>query len=208
MRFTRPLTLVTILAAVCLSITAHAASARDILRETGVDGGFIVHLGCGGGKLTVALRVDERYTVHGLDADAERVETARRRISRRGLYGPVSIEQLDGDTLPYADNLINLVVVSDAGSVPMGEIMRVLVPEGVAYIKADGGWGKVVKPRPDDIDDWSHFLHDAGNNPVAADTVVGPPTALQWVAPPLFLRSHETPSGIEEIGRASCRERV
>lgn len=41
--------------------------ARDILDATGVKGGLIVHLGCGDGKLTAALRVNDRYLVHGLD---------------------------------------------------------------------------------------------------------------------------------------------
>ena len=41
--------------------------------------------------------------------------------------------------------------------------------------------------------------------PVAADTQVGPPRSLQWVAPPLWLRSHETPSGIEGLVSSAGR---
>ena len=37
----------------------------------------------------------------------------------------------------------------------MGEIMRVLVPNGVAYVKTGAAWKKTVKPYPTDIDDWS-----------------------------------------------------
>jgi outer membrane protein assembly factor BamB len=48
-------------------------------------------------------------------------------------------------------------------------------------------------------------LHDAGNNPVAADTQVGPPRSLQWLAPPRWLRSHETPSGIEGLVSSDSR---
>ena len=39
--------------------------------------------------------------------------------------------------------------------------LRVLVPNGVAMIKSDGQWQKTVKPRPENIDEWSHYLHDA-----------------------------------------------
>ncbi|HID23835.1 MAG TPA: hypothetical protein EYP14_15755, partial [Planctomycetaceae bacterium] len=111
------------------------------------------------------------------------------------MYGPVSVEQFDGSRLPYVDNLIDLVVVSDPGRVPVTEILRVLEPDGKAYFVANGE--VVTKPRPQTIDDWSHFLHDATNNAVADDQQVGPPRSLQWVAPPLWLRSHETPSGIQ-----------
>jgi len=75
--------------------------------------------------------------------------------------------------------------------------MRVLTPGGTACVRRGNTWERTVKARPDNIDEWSHFLHDAGNNAVAEDTVVGPPESLQWLAPPLWLRSHETPSGIQ-----------
>ncbi|MEE9601750.1 MAG: PQQ-binding-like beta-propeller repeat protein, partial [Thermoguttaceae bacterium] len=188
----------------CGTIPAGAAAAnaddqtaRQILDASGVQGGIVVHLGCGDGKLTAALRAGDRYTVHGLEADPAKVAQARTHVRSRGVYGPVSVERFSASTLPYTDNLINLLVVQDAGDVPMDEVMRVLAPEGVACVLRDGKWEKNVKPRPGNIDDWSHFLHDASNNAVAADTVVGMPRSLQWLAPPLWLRSHETPSGIQ-----------
>ena len=80
-----------------------------------------------------------------------------------------------------------------------------LVPGGVAYVKSGGTWEKTVKPRSPEIDEWTHFLHDAGNNAVARDTRVGPPRSLQWMAPPLWLRSHETPSGVQAMVCGSGR---
>ncbi len=44
---------------------AHTSIARDILTGSGVKGGLIVHLGCGEGSFTAALRVNDRYLVHG-----------------------------------------------------------------------------------------------------------------------------------------------
>ncbi len=107
--------------------------------------------------------------------------------------------------LPYTDNLINLIVVRDAGKVSMNEVMRVLAPGGTACVWRSGKWTKVVKDWPDNIDQWTHFLHGASNNAVADDTVVGPPESLQWLAPPLWLRSHETPSGIQAPVSAAGR---
>lgn len=179
------------------AVSPEEALAGEILRATGIKGGLVVHLGCGDGKLTAALRASEAFTVHGLERDPAKVRKAREYLHRQGLYGPVSVERLQAAALPYADNLVNLVVAEDRGRVPMDEVMRVLVPSGVAYVKQAGRWRKAVKPRPDDIDEWSHFLHDAGNNAVASDAVVGPPRTLQWIAPPLWLRSHETPSGVQ-----------
>ena len=66
-----------------------AARAQRILEATGVKGGLIVHLGCGDGTLTAALRANDRYLVHGLDTDAERAAKAREHIRSLGLYGPV-----------------------------------------------------------------------------------------------------------------------
>jgi len=181
------------------------ASARKILDATGVRGGIVVHLGCGDGKLTGALRTGDRYTVHGLERDPAKVVEARSHIRSLGVYGPVSVEQHSGSVLPYTDNLINLIVVQDEGKVPMKEVMRVLAPEGTAYVQRDGEWTKTVKPWPENIDQWGHYLHDASNNAVARDSVVGPPRRLQWMAPPLWLRSHETSSGIQSSVSAGGR---
>ena len=167
------------------------AAARQVLEATGVRGGLVVHVGCGDGRLTAALCAGDAYLVHGLDADAANVAKARDAIAAKGLYGKVSVDAFDGVHLPYVDNLVNLVVAEDLGSVPMAEVRRVLAPEGVAYIRSGGAWQKTIKPRPADIDDWTHFLHGPDNNPVAKDTVVGPPRRLQWWAGPRWCRSHE-----------------
>ncbi|HUV62971.1 MAG TPA: PQQ-binding-like beta-propeller repeat protein, partial [Sedimentisphaerales bacterium] len=197
---------------VCLLVAAAqagqdsvAAQAKEILDIAGVPGGIVVHLGCGDGKLTAALRANDSYTVVGLEADAAKVGQARKYIQEQGIYGDVSVEQHSGQVLAYTDNLINLVVVQDAGQVPMDEVMRVLAPGAVACVQRGGKWQRITKARPGNIDEWSHFLHDASNNAVAKDSVVGPPRSLQWVAPPLWLRSHETPSGIESTISAGGR---
>ena len=52
--------------------------AGRILAATGVKGGLVVHLGCGDGKLTAALRASDRYLVHGLGAAADNQEAVER----------------------------------------------------------------------------------------------------------------------------------
>jgi len=174
-----------------------ATIAKEIFNTTGVNGGIIVHLGCGDGALTAALHANDGYTVHGLEADPAKVAEARRYIHEQGIYGPVSVEHFSDTVLPYTDNLINLIVAQDVGKVFVEEIRRVLAPGGMVCYERDGKWEKTTKAWPGNIDQWTHFLHDASNNAVADDSVVGQPRSLQWVAPPLWLRSHETPSGIQ-----------
>ncbi len=181
---------------------SQAADASGILAATGVKGGLVAHVGCGDGKLTAALRANESYIVHGLDADAANVEKARAYIRSLGIYGPVSIAKWsDPARLPYAENMVSLLVAEDRGKVLMDEVIRVLAPLGVAYI----GGKKTVKPWPKEIDQWTHFLHGPDNNAVAADTVVGPPNHLQWVGGPRWTRSHEELSGISAVVSASGR---
>ena len=196
---------------------ARAADAKAILEATGVRGGLVVHVGCGDGKLTAALRANERYVVQGLARDEQDVEKAREHIQSLGLYGPVSVAHWEGRTLPYVDNLVNLVVSEDAGpgAPGMKEVMRVLAPNGVAYVRkgggpglrslGEGGWTKTVKPRPAEIDEWSHFLHDASGNAVANDRQIGPPKRLRWVAGPRWCRSHEFPSSVGAVVTAGGR---
>jgi len=184
-----------------LAGVARAADspASEILSAAGVRGGLIVHLGCGDGKLTAALLANDSFLVHGLDTDAKNIRQARRHIQSRGLYGNVSVDLLRGKRLPYIENLVNLVVAQDLGKITMAEIMRVLAPEGVAYVKRGDAWTRTLKPRPKEIDAWTHYLHDAGGNAVAQDTVVAPVGRLQWQGGPRWSRHHEHMSSVSAL---------
>ena len=192
-----------LLAALALTVRLPAAEpdaeARQILEATGVQGGLVVHLGCGDGKLTTALRVNDRYLVHGLDRSVAKVRGAREHIRSVDAYGPVSVARLTGDRLPYAENLVNLIVAEAPGPVSEDEMLRVLAPGGVAHVKRGGKWVTTPKAWPEEIDEWGHHSHGADGNPVAYDTVVGPPKHYQWLAGPLWFRSHDTDSTISAV---------
>ena len=182
--------------------------AQRILEASGIKGGLVVHLGCGDGKLTAALCANDSYLVHGLDVDAKNVAKAREHIRSRGLHGKVSVQRWRERRLPYADNLVNLLVSEARTKVPMDEVMRVLVPDGVAYISKGRKWTKTVKPRPKEIDEWTHYLHDGSGNAVGHDSVVGPPGHLQWVTGPVWSRHHDTVPSVSAMvsshGRLFC----
>ena len=183
------------------------AAAKQILAAGGVQGGLVVHVDCGDGRLTAALRPRPSFLVHGLALAEADVDRARTHVTALGLYGPVSVDRWDGKRLPYQDNLVSLLVSATEQALDAAEVERVLAPGGVALIAGAGDqgsgvesekldiggrpWRKTVKPRPAEIDEWTHYLHDAGGNPVAHDAAVGPPRKLQWVGSPRWARHHD-----------------
>jgi len=177
---------------------SYEQTAKQILDTAGIEEGLIVHLGCGDGKLTAALRANDRCVVQGLGAD---VTAARKTIQSLGLYGKVSAEPWTGDRLPYVDNLVNVVVTDNLGKLRMEEVLRVLAPNGVALI----GGKKTVKSRPKEMDEWQQHYHGADNNAVARDDLVGPPRHFQWIAEPEWSRSHLCLPSISSLVSAGGR---
>jgi len=181
------------------------ALARRIIETTGVRGGLVVHVGSGDGRLTAALAESESYLVHGLDTDVDRIHSAREHIRSLGLYGRVSVSQFTGSRLPYIDNLVNLVVAEDLGDIEMREVLRVLCPHGVAHFKSAGSWTSTVKPRPREMDEWTHYLHDPTNNAVAHDSLIEPPRRYQWVGGRRYARQHDHMSSVSAVVTAGGR---
>ena len=96
---------------ILLATTAPAAmagpadEAEQIASLADFHGGLVIHVGCGDGKLTAALRLADNCIVQGLETDAKRVETARAAIRASGVYGPVSVMHWGGKRLPYVDTV-------------------------------------------------------------------------------------------------------
>ncbi len=196
----------------CCVAIAQFSTASDpnsfdsILKETGVRGGFVVKLGVSDSASLKDLKFNASFQVQGLEREASKVATIRKQLVADGVYGDVAIDRLIGEQLPYIDNLVNLFVSEDLSGIAMDEVLRVLVPEGVAYIKAaDGSWKKTVKPRPADIDDWTHYFHDATGNAVAHDQQVGPPRHLQWVGSPRYSRHHDRMASMSALVSSAGR---
>jgi outer membrane protein assembly factor BamB len=191
---------------ICLCCTCkrnHESS--QILEDAGIKGGLIVHLGCNDGRLTAALGQKTSYVVQGLEVDEKKVRQARETIRSSGRYGRISVRQWDGQHLPYAENLVKLIVAQDPGEVELEEMMRVLVPNGVAMIRARENWLKKVKPWPTEIDEWPHYFYGPDNNAVSKDQKVGPPQCMQWVCGPAYARSHEINSSMAAMVSAQGR---
>ncbi len=184
----------------------HSDFVRQVLEKTSTTGGFVVHLGVSDASLIGALRANERFQVHGLDRDQSKVEAARRILQSKEVYGAVSVDWLSHPhRLPYIDNMVNLFVAEDLGEIPTAEVLRVLTPGGAAYLKEAGQWTDLRKPRPDDIDEWTHFLYDSKGNAVAHDDQVGPPRHLQWIGSPRWSRHHDRMASLSAMVSAGGR---
>ncbi len=179
--------------------------AEQLLEQSGISGGMIVHLGAADGQLTAALGTEPCYTVQGLALAAEQVERARQHIRATGRYGRVSVSHWEGDRLPYAENVVNLIVVEEPGRVSEGELLRVLVPRGVVLRRESDRWLSQRKPWPEAFDEWPHYLYGPDNNAVSRDTAVGPPERMQWVCGPAYARSHEINSSLAGMVSAGGR---
>jgi outer membrane protein assembly factor BamB len=179
--------------------------AQSILKKSGVKGGLIVHVHCGGGALTQALKASASYIVHGLDANDGNIQKARQLIAAKGEYGPISIDRLTGNRLPYGDNMVNLLVAEDLRDIPMDEVKRVLAPNGVAMTKGIWGWSKTVKPIPAGMDEWNQYLYDSKGTMVSNDEIVGPIKHYQWVGSPMWGRHHDTTASMSALVSANGR---
>ena len=167
---------------------AAGETGGELVDLSGVKGGLIVYLNGSDEIATADLFVAERYRVQGLFRDAKRVQSERAMVQSKGCYGSVWVKHLQGNSLPYVENLVNLIVAEDYGSVPTDELFRVLAPNGVLLTKREisihdsgftiaasrmqGGWKKAVKPWPSGMDEWTHWMHGPDNNPVSSDTIL------------------------------------
>jgi outer membrane protein assembly factor BamB len=174
-----------------------------------VSPGLAVHLGSSDGEVEIALAGRGFRLVHGLALDGAATDRARKAIAARGFYGQVSAETAGTlARLPYADDLVNLVVADLdrlAGQAPpRAEIERVLAPGGAACLREGGRWTRAVKPRPAEMDEWTHPFYGPDESRSSADRRVGVPAGLQWVTGPVFTvaeRKSSTESMVSAGGR-------
>ncbi|MGD9162532.1 MAG: PQQ-binding-like beta-propeller repeat protein, partial [Desulfobacteraceae bacterium] len=188
------------------SEVSPSGQAKTILEKSGIKGGLIVHLHCGNGMLTQALRVNDSFLVQGLDKKEENVQKARKYILSKQKYGPVSVDRLMSNYLPYKDNLVNLIVAEDLGSISKKEAMRVLTPNGVLMTRSFfGRWKKAIKKKPTNMDEWNQFLYNASGNPVSNDETIGPIRNYQWIGSPRWGRHHDTTASMSALVSANGR---
>lgn len=192
--------------------TQGNSDPQVLFETTGVKGGLVVVIGCKDPDMLLQFHGRDAFLVQGLDMDSAKVLAAQAYIQDRGLCGKVSVRTFDGQGLPYRDNLVNLAIVNCQMPDAASELLRILAPRGAAVVLREGNeaWLESIpykktalakdsvmfsKPVPQDIDDWTHYLHGPDNNALAEDKVVAPSRHMQWRAGPMWGRHHDAEKG-------------
>jgi len=198
-RVPRPATFVAIWVLAATTCVAAEPSAEELLQAVDIHRGLVVHVGATDGSLAVSLVRAEPLLVYALAADADSESRLRQRFEAGGVHGQATAGSLSaGGTLPLADDVASVVVgdLDVARKTSREELLRVLRPLGRAYLRQDGQWQVVTRPRPADVDDWTQYFHDAAMSDLSADMRAGPARGLQWEAGPQSIHSN----GIRVIG--------
>jgi ubiquinone/menaquinone biosynthesis C-methylase UbiE len=119
--------------------------AAHIVKESGINQGICLDLGCGIASLGIAVAEITDLQVYGVDFSTKMCRLSKDKAHRHCLSDKVTPLQADVHLLPFRNNCADLIV--SRGSVffwkdmPMAfrEISRVLAPGGQAWI--GGGFG-------------------------------------------------------------------
>ncbi|MFT5466929.1 MAG: outer membrane protein assembly factor BamB [Verrucomicrobiales bacterium] len=191
----------TLFAFLVLALTGAATFAQENNPASfaGVHGGLILQLGAEDVDTPAMLSQTGRYVIHIVETEADAVPYQR--LREKGRYGLVWAEHRpDVTRLPYAENVVNGLMVERDFGIKAEEFARVLTPGApivlkddsiltVAQLEAAGfesittkGGITATKKWPTEMDGWSHTRHGSGGNAVSKDTAVGPPERVRWVA--------------------------
>ena len=162
-----------------------------------------------------------KATIQLLYSDKKTVEKMRLLLKENAVSNGISVRKNEGKSLPYIENLINVFISKNIkNSEPIKEVCRILSPYGKGLIDIssinteaidsiklaltengikkialtkEGKWLEFTKPYPDNYDEWTHWLQNAGGSGLSEDDVVGPPRSIQWLAEPLSIDHDRAP---------------
>jgi len=173
---------------------SHGGSLLDTARTSG---GLCVVVGAGDHAPALDIAEARPFVVHCLMSDPKAVAVGRKALEAKGHHGRVSLEQWSKSSLPYVDNLVSMIAAVGPSGVGRSEMLRALRPGGELLVAAKGKWTRTVKPRPAEMDDWTHWRHAPDRNAVSKDALVDVPRRIQWLftSREVTERSHVVISG-------------
>lgn len=211
----RLLSAVLVLLSVCtFSACASAQPASELLQRADLNRGVCFVPGAGDGLLPLDLARSSEMLIHVRDPDAQAIDRLRDRADESGFPIQRLVAEIgDNDILPHADNTLDLLICNQPhvlDSLPVGEVLRALRPEGTAIVggkraesgirawapdipgltfwtDAHGDWVQLTKPVPAGQGEWSHWEKSPDNNPVSEDTLIKAPYMTQFMAKPWYI---------------------
>lgn len=190
---------------------AYERAAVEIVRRTGVTDGYCLDIGCGDGRLALALARRTNLKIYAVEWDDKRVAAARRMLDEAGLYGTrVTVHRFDLTGIPYADYFADLVI--SGRSVDEGP--EAVLPAAYERMQRPYG-GKACFGRPGAMTEstrgalpgagsWTHQNTDPSNTLCSEDTRVRAPLAMLWFRDTDFvmpLRHGRGPAPLIDQGR-------
>jgi len=158
-----------------------AETASDICDVAGIRHGLFVIL-ADDAELALDLASTEPVLVF-LASSSQKVAALRKQVVAEGLHGRVTVDASAFNRLPLIDNLAAVCVVTgSAPTVGRDECLRILRPGGKLLTLQGGRWASEEKPRPDGVDDWREYHHDAAMTDRSNDLIAGPAQGIQWLA--------------------------
>jgi len=205
--------------------------AAIVQTEAKVEKGLCLVIDIKDGKLVAEIAKVSQMYVQGCSWDSKNIQLSRQNLKKENTLERSSIIFIESDFLPYADNLINVVVYSSYGDkkISIEEIIRVMTPNAVCVLGNDykpeaivgvekqlkeagvksikslsrKGWLSFAKPENLDFDTWPHNSGGADLSLVNNDKVVGPWEELRWIGEPRWGALAGTYSG-----RVTCGGRI
>lgn len=168
-------------------IAVGSLNADESLDRINIKRGIVVVLDLPGNDpaALIAAVSKSEITVYFQSNDAAQIQALRAAADKAGLLGrSVFADQGDLASIHLAENIADCIIVSPSAEKQTTDqvLLRALRPRASAFV----GQREIIKPVPDDIDEWSHPFHGPDNNPQSNDKRVKGAFQTQFLARPQF----------------------
>ncbi len=159
-------------------------TADHILEKINVPRGIIAIVGDTSGQLAIELAQRSELVIYSQLQSGSNLKASRSLAEKEGYLGTrIYLELSNSNRIHLADNIADAVVVINADeNISEDEVLRVLRPEGKAFI----GSNMISKLFPKGVDDWSHPYHLPDNNTQSDDKIITAPYLTQFLANPQY----------------------
>jgi len=180
---------IAIIAAAVFSLATATAAVRGAtsldlpaIEASPIQGGLCVVVGDVDADSLQSLIQNRPFLVQVLMSNAAQASQTQSALQKQRAYGQITVERWTRKTLPYDENIVSLLILAGRTEITAAETLRVLRPGG-EWIRLDGtSPTRGRKPRPDGMDEWTHWRHGPDRNPVSHDTLVEVPGRIQWLS--------------------------